>query len=238
MRARRASVKKQKPTRVGFSVMVPRKGLEPPRCYSLVPETSASTNSATWAFQVIRDYRLTTKKTAKSTASSAEKAPASTAKAPSSKARKPVPKTQAAAAPATAKLPAQQKKTEKTVISGSKKAVIVALPAPAAKKATAPTKPAPVAKKAAIAKVATPAKSKKAPVASAPAVAKKTTPVAKPKGNPASAKAKSTQDTDGVKAKTAPTAPANAVVGTTITQSQWDAARNNLNANCGTNFAP
>ncbi len=31
--------------------MVPRKGLEPPRCYSLVPETSASTNSATWAFQ-------------------------------------------------------------------------------------------------------------------------------------------------------------------------------------------
>ena len=36
----------------GFiSVLVPRKGLEPPRCYSLVPETSASTNSATWAFQ-------------------------------------------------------------------------------------------------------------------------------------------------------------------------------------------
>jgi hypothetical protein len=31
--------------------VVPRKGLEPPRCYSLVPETSASTNSATWAFQ-------------------------------------------------------------------------------------------------------------------------------------------------------------------------------------------
>ena len=29
--------------------LVPRKGLEPPRCYSLVPETSASTNSATWA---------------------------------------------------------------------------------------------------------------------------------------------------------------------------------------------
>ena len=31
--------------------LVPRRGLEPPRCYSLVPETSASTNSATWAFQ-------------------------------------------------------------------------------------------------------------------------------------------------------------------------------------------
>ena len=29
--------------------VVPRRGLEPPRCYSLVPETSASTNSATWA---------------------------------------------------------------------------------------------------------------------------------------------------------------------------------------------
>ncbi len=32
-------------------MMVPRKGLEPPRSYSLVPETSASTNSATWASQ-------------------------------------------------------------------------------------------------------------------------------------------------------------------------------------------
>ena len=30
---------------------MPRKGLEPPRSYSLVPETSASTNSATWASQ-------------------------------------------------------------------------------------------------------------------------------------------------------------------------------------------
>ena len=35
--------------------MVPRKGLEPPRSYSLVPETSASTNSATWAFRKERD---------------------------------------------------------------------------------------------------------------------------------------------------------------------------------------
>ena len=32
-----------------IEILVPGRGLEPPRCYPLVPETSASTNSATRA---------------------------------------------------------------------------------------------------------------------------------------------------------------------------------------------
>jgi hypothetical protein len=34
-----------------FEFLVPKRGLEPPRLAALVPETSASTNSATWASQ-------------------------------------------------------------------------------------------------------------------------------------------------------------------------------------------
>ena len=36
--------------------LVPKRGLEPPRLSALVPETSASTNSATWAIQESQNY--------------------------------------------------------------------------------------------------------------------------------------------------------------------------------------
>ena len=39
--------------------MVPTTGLEPVRCYSLEPESSASANSATWATGVFRHLHKT-----------------------------------------------------------------------------------------------------------------------------------------------------------------------------------
>jgi hypothetical protein len=42
--------KKNKAFKALFFVSVPRRGLEPPHLAILVPKTSASTNSATWAY--------------------------------------------------------------------------------------------------------------------------------------------------------------------------------------------
>ena len=144
--------------------MVPRKGLEPPRCYSLVPETSASTNSATWAFQVIRDYRLTTKKSATVQKSATQKVATKIAKTPSSKARKPATVKAPAAAPKTT----NRNATTESTLKAKKTAIKPAPIAPAAAKAAAKVRAAtdvatPVAAKKSVKRAATTAKQEKSP---------------------------------------------------------------------------
>ena len=205
--------------------MVPGKGLEPPRCYSLVPETSASTNSATRAFQVSRDYRLTTKKTAKSTASSAASTRAATPKAPAVRRKA---SADEASTPVPEKLLQQKaaprkpvKKTADVAVVAVKKATSVAVPAAAgrvvAKSAQSPTA-VPVEARQAPRAVAKANKGRKpAPAATVAAIpVPKSTAKKAPTNLKALVPAKPADAPAHTAAKPIATVPSNSVVGTVI----------------------
>ena len=59
-RVRKMSGKQEKPPKPQQK-MVPTTGLEPVRCYSLEPESSASANSATWALRQFKSSKRTTR---------------------------------------------------------------------------------------------------------------------------------------------------------------------------------